>query len=77
VQSLLQQLAKRRRPGIPAVLQNRQGQPRLPPFLDLLHTVECASPTLTRSSSSSGALPAGRPILSNGGRHGRPGLAGR
>jgi hypothetical protein len=44
VQSLLQRLAKRNRPVIPVILANREGQPRLPPFLDLLHIVDLREP---------------------------------
>jgi WD40 repeat protein len=40
VETLLGQLAKRKRPIIPVILENRVGNPRLPPFLDLWHVVD-------------------------------------
>ena len=34
------EIAKRRRPLIPVILEGRQGQPKLPPFLRIWHEVD-------------------------------------
>lgn len=44
VQALLDNFAKRRRPIIPVILEGREGRPRLPPFLNLLHVVDLRQP---------------------------------
>jgi TIR domain len=44
VQALLDNFAKRRRPIIPVILQGREGRPRLPAFLNLLHVVDLREP---------------------------------
>ena len=41
---LLQQLAKRRRPIIPVILEGRQGRPRLPAFLGMWHMIDMRQP---------------------------------
>jgi len=43
-ESLLTQLVKRKCPIIPVILEGRQGQPQLPPFLGLLHVVDMRQP---------------------------------
>ena len=40
VEALLVEIAQRRRPLIPVILEDRQGQPRLPPFLKIWHQVD-------------------------------------
>jgi len=40
VESLLTQLVKRKCPIIPVILDGREGQPKLPPFLGTLHVVD-------------------------------------
>ena len=44
VESLLGQLAKRNRPIIPVILEGREGNPRLPAFLDVWHAVDMRQP---------------------------------
>jgi WD40 repeat protein len=44
VESLLVQLAKRKCPIIPVILEGRQGQPQLPPLLNVLHLVDMRQP---------------------------------
>jgi hypothetical protein len=44
VESLLQQIKKRNRPVIPVIMQGREGNPRLPPFLELRHAVDMRQP---------------------------------
>jgi WD40 repeat protein len=44
IESLLTQLVKRKCPIIPVVLEGREGQPRLPPFLGTLHIVDMRQP---------------------------------
>jgi hypothetical protein len=44
VEALLTQLVKRKCPIIPVILEGRQGQPQLPPFLGLLHVVDMRQP---------------------------------
>lgn len=44
VQALLDSFAKRRRPIIPVILDGRDGRPRLPAFLNLLHVVDLREP---------------------------------
>jgi WD40 repeat protein len=44
VETLLTQLVKRKCPIIPVILEGRQGQPQLPPFLSLLHLVDMRQP---------------------------------
>ncbi len=44
VEALLMQLVKRKCPIIPVILEGRQGQPQLPPFLGLLHVVDMRQP---------------------------------
>jgi hypothetical protein len=44
VESLLVQLAKRKCPVIPVVLEGRAGQPQLPSFLNVLHIVDMRQP---------------------------------
>jgi GTPase SAR1 family protein len=40
VEALLAEIARRKRPLIPVILEGRQGQPRLPPFLGIWHAVD-------------------------------------
>jgi hypothetical protein len=40
VEALLAEISKRKRPLIPVILEGRQGQPRLPPFLGIWHAVD-------------------------------------
>jgi len=40
VEALLVEISKRRRPLIPVILEGRQGQPKLPPFLRIWHVVD-------------------------------------
>ncbi len=40
VEALLMEIAKRKRPLIPVILEGRRGQPRLPPFLGIWHEVD-------------------------------------
>jgi len=44
VQTLIEQLVKRKRPIIPVVLATRKGTPRLPPFLGTVHLVDMRQP---------------------------------
>jgi TIR domain/Ras family/WD domain, G-beta repeat len=44
IEALLTQLARRKCPIIPIILEGRQGQPQLPPFLGLLHVVDMRQP---------------------------------
>jgi WD40 repeat protein len=44
VEALLTQLVKRKCPIIPVILEGREGQPQLPPFLGLLHVVDMRLP---------------------------------
>jgi WD40 repeat protein len=45
VDALLAEIAKRKRPIIPVILEGRQGQPRLPPFLGIWHAVDMRQPS--------------------------------
>jgi GTPase SAR1 family protein len=40
VEALLQQIRRRNRPVIPVIMEGREGNPRLPAFLDLRHAVD-------------------------------------
>jgi GTPase SAR1 family protein len=44
VEALLAEIAKRKRPIIPVILDGRQGSPRFPSFLDLWHVVDMRKP---------------------------------
>jgi hypothetical protein len=44
MESLLGQIEKRKRPIIPVILERREGRPRLPAFLDVLHLVDMRQP---------------------------------
>jgi GTPase SAR1 family protein len=44
IEALLTQLVKRKCPIIPVILEGRQGQPQLPPFLGTLHVVDMRQP---------------------------------
>jgi GTPase SAR1 family protein len=45
VESLVGEFAKRGKPVIPVILEGRQGNPRLPPFLDSWHRVDMRNPS--------------------------------
>jgi len=45
VESLVGEFAKRGKPLIPVILEGRQGNPRLPPFLDPWHRVDMRNPS--------------------------------
>ena len=44
MESLLGQIAKRNRPIIPVILEGREGNPRMPAFLDVWHIVDMRQP---------------------------------
>ena len=44
IEALLMQLVKRKCPIIPVILEGRQGQPQLPPFLGTVHIVDMRQP---------------------------------
>ena len=44
VEALLTEIANRRRPLIPVILEGRKGQPRLPSFLKIWHEVDMRQP---------------------------------
>jgi hypothetical protein len=44
IEVALNELARAKRPIIPVILESRVGQPKMPPFMELWHTVDMRKP---------------------------------